>query len=163
YEELFSLFDNAQEYFTGAQDGTFNNSLAKANELKTEIKKAGTRNGQLVEKYASYLRDVNKDLSNTIVTNEALKTKINYSEKMYAELGDVLADLDNAYKELRIQLSEALSENLEAESDRSESLVNLSDRNQRRIQDKLSINWESPCLSTRSLSNDEGYSDDASE
>ncbi|VDN32664.1 unnamed protein product [Cylicostephanus goldi] len=34
--------------------------------------------------------------------NEVLRTKINDSERMYAELGDVLADLDDAYKGKRI-------------------------------------------------------------
>ncbi|EYB98576.1 hypothetical protein Y032_0130g1547 [Ancylostoma ceylanicum] len=91
YPELFSLFDNVQQYFTDPLDGTFDDVLSTANHLSAAVEKGCTRNVQLRRKHIAKLRSMEDRLTSISGSNESRKAQSREQEQICVDLANRIA------------------------------------------------------------------------
>ncbi|VDO43520.1 unnamed protein product [Haemonchus placei] len=75
YGELFSLFDNAQEYFTVSHEETFDKLLSKVNQLPVKTGRTKICCEQLKRRNSAKLNSVYEQLEHVYSTREQLKSQ----------------------------------------------------------------------------------------
>ncbi|KAK6736752.1 hypothetical protein RB195_019444 [Necator americanus] len=138
YAELFSLFDNVQEYFTDSQDGVFEDLLSKTSQLSTKIRKAGTRKSQIKQKYLSDLHSLEERVKDGSAQNEVRRKQCAEKERLCADLENTINGYRTKAEELKKQLDETSKQFMQLELQRSEALSILAERHVNRLNNKLS-------------------------
>ncbi|EYB98575.1 hypothetical protein Y032_0130g1547 [Ancylostoma ceylanicum] len=163
YPELFSLFDNVQQYFTDPLDGTFDDVLSTANHLSAAVEKGCTRNVQLRRKHIAKLRSMEDRLTSISGSNESRKAQSREQEQICVDLANRIATCRAACDELKKQYVEASKENIKIEMERSNDIQTVAEKSLNRLRAKLSSDESSFSLPLSTVSNTTDQEDEPME
>ncbi|KJH50802.1 hypothetical protein DICVIV_03051 [Dictyocaulus viviparus] len=139
YSELFSLFENAQDYFNNSHEAVFHDLFNNVGQLPTKIVRLKASKVQLEQRYLVKLRSIRERLRETSMRYELCREQCEHQRKSLIDLENKVTDEKNEYKDLEKEFVSLCKDCTQLELEWLHMLSDVADNTIKRLASKISM------------------------